>query len=108
MICDSDLSQSQAILRKLHRNKVNIKRIIHSNDLEVILSLVASGAGIGLLPSEVALRHKSLNLRRIENSPIIKDTLALVYHRENKSIAAVNKIASRITSSHRKKYGRPS
>lgn len=105
LICDQDLNQSQEILEKLNKNKINIRRVLHSSDLEVILSLVASGAGIGVLPSEVALRYRSLGLRKIESAPTVQDTIALVYHRDNKSIATINKVASCIVSSHVKKYG---
>lgn len=69
------------------------------------LSLVGSGYGIDILPSEVALRHPRYKLKRIEGSPSVSNKIAVVYRRENRIVSAIQKIVDVIVVGHQQKHG---
>lgn len=57
-----------------------VKRI-EVNNLELITHLVASGAGMGILPGQV-VKAQRLNLKRVPQTPSFKDRLAVVCYPE--------------------------
>lgn len=77
LICNPDLNQTQDILLRLRKKNLSFIRTIHSSSLSVIGSLVASGAGVGLLPSRVARNHH-LKLWN-KDFPQYNDRICLVY-----------------------------
>ncbi len=80
LIADPDLIQSQTILKQLSKSKMKFKRNITSSNLEVISSLIAHGCGVGILPTRVATRLKSLELKTAaKDSPKFYDKICLVY-----------------------------
>ena len=105
LICDTNLLQTQALIKKFKKTGFKYRHIISTTDLEVALSLVGSGCGIGILPSEVALRHPQYKLKRIEGSPSVSDKIAVVYRRENRIVSAIQKIVDVIVVGHQQKYG---
>ena len=50
LICDPDLQQVQTLLNNLKHHNRFFKRILVSNNLEVITDLTVAGAGIGIIP----------------------------------------------------------
>lgn len=105
-ICQMELAQTQKLIRAFRKKGNKMGRIISSSDLEVICSLVGSGCGVGILPSEVALRNPRHNLVAIKESPILKDKVALVYRHENRNVKIVKTMAALITEGHERKYGK--
>jgi len=105
LICDTNMLQSQALIKKYKKAGFKYRHIISTADLEVALSLVESGCGIGILPSEVALRHPQYKLKRIEGSPSVNDKVAIIYRRENRVVSAIQKIVDAIVVGHQQKYG---
>ncbi len=94
MICDPDLVQSQSILKGIQKTTMCFQRTITSSNLEVIAALVASHAGVGILPTRVAKRLNSLDLVPVKGSPTFHDTIALVYRadaQKSKSSRAIAK-----------------
>ncbi len=80
LICDDDLAQTQHILKQLAKKGMGFKRVINSANLEVVTALVASGAGVGILPGRVATRIKAQKLRPVaEESPTFSDKICLVF-----------------------------
>ena len=80
LIFEPSLIQTNELLKKLKKKKLNFKRTIQSPDLEVICTLVESKAGIGILPARVATRKKNNSLQVINNDyPVFLDQLSLVY-----------------------------
>ncbi|MGE0615518.1 MAG: LysR family transcriptional regulator [Bacteriovoracia bacterium] len=81
LIADPELFQTQEILRKLKRRGEPVfPRVIASSNLEVITSLVAAGAGVGVLPGRVAKRVPQARLRRWRtDAPVYRDRICLVY-----------------------------
>ncbi|MCB0367690.1 MAG: LysR family transcriptional regulator [Bdellovibrionaceae bacterium] len=89
LIFDPNLLQSQALLKKVKRGSLKFDREIHSANLEVISSLVACGAGIGLLPTRVAQQVKGVKLvHAYSNPPTFLDRICLVYRADSPKTAA--------------------
>ena len=87
LICDPDLSQSQQVMQALAKRKVSFRRTVRSTNLELIASLTAAGAGIGLLPQRVAQRV--VGLKMLGGSlPTIRDRHCLVYRTDAQRSAA--------------------
>lgn len=77
LICNPQLLQTQDILLRLRKKKIEFPRIINSSSLNVIADLVASGAGIGILPSRVAKNH---NFKAFgKDMPHYSDRICVVY-----------------------------
>ncbi len=97
LICDPDLIQSQAILKELSKSGLNFTRTLYSSNLEVVTSLVSAGAGIGIIPSRVALRHPEQNLMRVKGkTPEFKDKICLVYRADVQRSKAAKELAKKI------------
>lgn len=79
LICDPNLLQTQSLLKQMRQKNFDFARNITSSNLEVIASLVAEGAGVGILPGKVAERFQSLGLRKLPNAPRFQDKICLVY-----------------------------
>lgn len=96
LIFDPDLIQTQWLLKRIHKHGLKYKRVITSNNLEVIANLTANGAGIGVLPTCVALSAYPNQLIPIPKMPFYQDEICLVYRHENRNIKAVQTIISAI------------
>ncbi len=92
LICEPDLLQSQDILRKLKRKKVEFSRTITSPNLDVVASMVAEGVGVGVLPGRVAsLAHSAL--APVKSAPTFKDEIYLAYHMEFRQLKTFQELA---------------
>jgi DNA-binding transcriptional LysR family regulator len=78
LIYNPDMIQSSAIISRW--KGVPAERIEVAN-LELIANLVESGAGLGILPSQV-VKAQRLGLHKVEGTPSYKDRLALVCYPE--------------------------
>lgn len=78
IIYNPNLMQSLSILSRL-KNSNDQK--IEVDNLELLAHLVASGAGIGIIPSQV-VKSQRLKLKKIPNTPSFKDELHLVCYPE--------------------------
>jgi LysR family transcriptional regulator, cell division regulator len=106
LICHPDLTQSHKITRAAKKSGLNFGKVITSTDIEVICALAASGCGVAILPSEVALRNPAHNLVKMSGSPVVKDKVALVYRQENKSSNLFSLVTKEIKDGHENKYGK--
>jgi LysR family transcriptional regulator, cell division regulator len=89
LIIEPSLTQTQEILNKSHKIGLKFKRTLSSSNLEVISKLVASGAGVGILPTRVAENAAQKLIKLPGSNPIFKDRICLVYRSEfRKSEAA--------------------
>lgn len=77
LICNPQMQQTQDMLQRLRKKKMEFARIINSSSLEVIADLVTAGAGIGALPTRVAQIHhfKLFN----KDYPHYNDRICLVF-----------------------------
>lgn len=98
LIADPELLQTQAILNKLKKQKINFNSALYSSNLEVIAKLTSNKGGIGILPERAALSHPQYALIKIPGAPIIHDEICLAYRVENKKIRSVQLILQRIAS----------
>lgn len=96
LICDPDLLQTQDLIKKLKRRGIQYNRVLASSSLEVITELVASGAGIGIIPGRVAGRASG-KLRPIPQAPVFQDEICLLYRVENKGIRSIQVIADHLS-----------
>jgi len=88
LITEPDLTQTQELLGKIQKKNVTFKRTITSSNLEIIKSLVVSGAGIGILPGKV-VGENNKKVELIKDYPIFKDRICLIFrHDMQKSLAA--------------------
>lgn len=90
LLCQPELNQTQALLRKV---KLTFSRQVHSTSLEVIASLAEAGAGVAILPGRVAAQWKGLKALDL---PKFDDEIALLYRAENRRVAAFRELAQRL------------
>ena len=95
LICEPSLLQTQALQPKLARAGIKFKRVIESANLEVISTLVASGAGMGILPGRV-VEGAGGDLIRVRNAPVINDEIFLIYRTENRQVCTIQALSKAI------------
>lgn len=99
LICHPELTQTQDILRKSKKLGVKFDRVVTTTSLEVITTLTMSGAGFGIIPSRVvAMFDVDKSLKAVEDSPVFKDHLYLIYRVENKNIEYIKVLKEKIIS----------
>ncbi len=77
LLVQSDLMQSQEILKQLKKLKRPFQRQIEASSLEVVATMAVEGCGVAVLPGRVAAHYSQL--RRLDQSPIVKDLISLIY-----------------------------
>lgn len=82
LLVDSNLLQSQNILAKLQKKKLNFARVIESGSLEVISNLVANQVGYGIVPERVVRQYQHHKLEKVKDAPVFHDRICLVYKNE--------------------------
>lgn len=95
LICDPDLLQSQALLKKMKKSGLSFARILHSSSLEVITDLTANGCGVGLLPARVANTARQ-KLEPVADAPIFHDEHCLIFRAENKNVRSIQALNAAI------------
>jgi DNA-binding transcriptional LysR family regulator len=98
ILCEPNLTQTQALMKKCKKIGIVSERIMTMNSLEVAAKLTAAGCGIGILPTRVAKYFYPNKLQRIGKMPIYADEICLIYRSENKNIQAVQTIMNVIKS----------
>lgn len=78
LIFNPQMLQSHSILQ---RWKKDTSDTVEVQNLELIAHLVASGAGFGILPSQV-VKFQNVNLKKTPQTPTFQDTLALTCYPE--------------------------
>jgi DNA-binding transcriptional LysR family regulator len=99
IICDPDLIQTQWILKRMQKKGIKYKRMITTNNLEVIGSLTATGAGTGIMPANAINTMSRSKLVKEPGIPIYRDEICLVHRHENRGIKAVQVLTTAIKES---------
>lgn len=99
LICDTNLLQTQSLLKQMRQKKLEFRRTITSSNLEVIAALVADGAGIGILPGKVAARFEGLGIKKLPNAPKFLDRICLVYRADAQNSGTGRYVAKSIEKS---------
>ena len=93
LLCDPELLQTQAVLRKLKSQGSGYSRVIETSSLEVIARLTAEGMGVGVLPGRVARAYGGSHVTAIPGAPTYEDELFVVTHADNRGVRAIQAIA---------------
>ena len=92
IICDSELAQTQWLLKNIQRRNIKFSRLIKIFNLEMVANLTAYGCGVGILPRSVALSLCKKTLIPIDKMPVYHDEICLIYRHENRNIKAIQYI----------------
>lgn len=95
LICEPSLLQTQELKSKLQRAASKFPRVIESSNLEVIAGLVSCGAGVGILPTRVAMMEDP-DLQRVKGAPTVQDEFFLIYRVENRQVRAIEALSKAI------------
>ena len=102
LICDPELLQVQSLLKKNTKSKQVFPRVINSSNLEVVADLVGSKFGVGILPTKVATKDKTLGLVPLTRDfGAFKDNICLIFRADTPRTAAHRAITSAIKSAFR-------
>ncbi len=88
LICDPELLQTQSIQKQMAKKGMIFTRTITSSSLELVTTLVARGAGVGIIPGRVATRDPHLALEMVEGAPKFQDRICLIYRADAHKTAA--------------------
>lgn len=99
LIYDPSLFQTQWILKQLQKKRLSYSRIIESSSLEVITSLLRTGAGHAILPKRVAQQSPFPMEASFNGLPAYKDSLCLVYRPSFRKTALGRAVIDGITRS---------
>lgn len=97
LICDPELMQSQALLKRLKKSGPAFARTVTSGNLEVIADLTAAGLGIGILPTRVARRARG-KLRPVAGAPLHLDAHCVIYRVEQRGVKSIQALTAAIKS----------
>ncbi len=86
LFIEPSLLQSQSILNKLKKEKLNKYRLIESASLDVIAKLVIGGAGRGILPQRVLQSAGGHRCAIVKGAPSFSDKIYLIYKNEFRSV----------------------
>lgn len=96
LFADMDLIQSNKMQKKLKKERFS--RVITSNSLENIRSLVEQGCGVGILPQTVAKESNS-KLSALKGLPLFKDEIYLVMRHENLKVRSIKTVSDNVIQS---------
>jgi DNA-binding transcriptional LysR family regulator len=96
VICDTNLPQTQNILKKLRKQIAHPMRIMSVNSLEVIAHLTIQGCGIGILPACFVQNSYANKLRRLMDMPVCMYDLYLIYRKENRNVKIIEIVIDEI------------
>ena len=100
LICDPDLQQVQTMLNSLKKNhQISFRRMLVSNNLEVITDLTVAGAGVGIIPGRVANGKHGQQLKVLNQLPNYNDRICLVYRADQQRSKGSRIIATTIAKS---------
>lgn len=103
LICDEQMLQVTDLMKRIQKKGFKFNRTVTSPNLEVIAELVASGAGVGILPARVAQNHGGL--KSLDNKlPKFHDRLCLVYRADTPKSSSHRKLTQYIEGSLKKHY----
>lgn len=78
IIADTDLFQVQSILKKWEGGP---KRIINTDNLDLVARMVSKGCGFGVIPERL-VKMLGMNLVKVSKTPSFKDEFCIVYRPE--------------------------
>jgi DNA-binding transcriptional LysR family regulator len=96
LFANPEMQQVQHLLKQFKKKGLRYGRLVASDSLEVLTSLVAAGAGAGILPGRVASRVPSLGLRAVPGAPAYADRVCLVYRADAQRTPASRALARAI------------
>ena len=98
LFLNPELIRGAKMLEKTVAAGAPIRRVVPANSYEVITELVVSGAGIGILPEQVATKREGLRAVEFEGATL-EYSLALVYRKDFQNTIASQTIVQAIKKS---------
>ena len=80
------LLQSQNILSKLGKRKIQFEQVLESSSLEVIAKLLNAGTGYAILPERIVRAFGDSGIEAIKNAPVFNDRICVIFRPEFKSL----------------------
>lgn len=105
LFANPEMQQVQHLLKLFKKKGLRYGRIVASDNLDVLTSLVAAGAGAGILPGRVATRIPALALQPVEGAPSYPDKVCLVYRADAQRTPASRALARAIERGIRTEAG---
>lgn len=96
LIYDPDLVQAQKVVEGCTKKGLTFRRHLHSSSLELTAKLTSEGAGVGILPERVLAELSSHSCQIVAGAPIVKDSICVVYKKENQTTEASSVILKAI------------
>lgn len=79
LFCNLEMNQTHSLIKKWRHKPFEI---IESSNLELIARMVNANLGYGILPKRIITLLEFKHMIQVPNSPIYKDSIALVYRPE--------------------------
>ncbi len=96
LICNPQLLQTQDLLQRMRKKKIEFSRVIHSSSLTVIADLVSMGTGVGILPSRVAANYELKSFGK--DLPHYNDRICVIFRADMPKTYASRILVDAITS----------
>lgn len=107
LICNPELTQTAKLIKQARKRKLFPNpRLVHTTNLHLIADLMATGAGVGILPATTARLHHGATVSPIPDSPVHKDTICLIYRHDMLHGTAGNLIKRKILEAFAQKGSR--
>ncbi len=91
LIIEPELAQTQDLMKKIGKKKINFNRVITTSNLEVLAKMVSESSGIGVLPSRV-INQKESKVEKIDYLPSYTDRICLVYRADTQKAQASKRL----------------
>jgi LysR family transcriptional regulator, cell division regulator len=99
ILCDTSLNQTDILLAKCKNFGLSTDRIVSVPSLNAVAALCAAGAGIGIIPTRVALALYPRDLSPLPKAPSYSDEICLIYRNELRQVQAAQTIIEAIKKS---------
>jgi len=89
IICNPDMQPCEPMLQEAwSKGVITSRRLLYTNDMNVISAMTAAGGGIGLMPASMLDALPENSYRALPGSPVKQDTITLIWRGDAQKSAA--------------------